>query len=586
MVRRPLPDAIELPGWCEQRGFGDKPVNDAAGRLTHVLKYVGKAWYQRDLDIPPSWAGKRVELFLERCHWETTVWVDGRQIGTQNSLSAPHRYDFGISAPGKHILTVCVDNTYKLDIGSWAHAITEDTQGNWNGIIGRLELRATDPVWIREVQVYPGKIQVKVGNQTDRPVEAILQSQKITIPIGGGEFEMPFVTEGKPWDEFAPELEKLTGEARGRLFADTQTVTYGLRDWTTRDQQFLLNGRPVLARGPVDECVYPLTGYPPMDKAAWLRVLGISKAHGFNFMRFHSWCPPEAAFAAADDLGFLLQVELPLWIMGGHSFGKEPRRDQFIRDELDRVLDTYGNHPSFAFMAMGNESSGDLKSLVKQGRARDSRRLYRCENGITEERGDFAERGLRGALGPRTDWDRSTVKGDWVAHRDTSKVDHLEVPSLAHEVGQWAMYPNLDEAKNTPARYARPTTSVSAGCSKKSPARPGQGFRGSQRPVQRPALQRGNRSRPADLALWWISDLGSPRLSRPRHGRRRLAGCLLGVKRADYPGRISPVLRSHSLLAADANTRLHNGGHLHSDSPSFPLRPEEPRCQTDMVPRG
>ncbi|MCX6877280.1 MAG: hypothetical protein NTW21_26250 [Verrucomicrobia bacterium] len=84
-----LPDPIELPGSCEQRGYGEKPGQPDLGRLTHVLTHVGPAWYRRDLVIPQEWTGKRVELFLERCHWETTVWVDGRKIGNH-----PQAFEF------------------------------------------------------------------------------------------------------------------------------------------------------------------------------------------------------------------------------------------------------------------------------------------------------------------------------------------------------------------------------------------------------------------------------------------------------------------------------------------------------------
>ena len=108
-------------------------------------------------------------------------------------------------------------------------------------------------------------------------------------------------------------------------------------------------------------------------------------------MRFHSWCPPEAAFAAADELGFFFQVEIPLWTMDAPHFGQHPERDRFIVDELDRILEAYGNHPSFALMAMGNESAGTLGELVQKGRSADPRRLYRCENGDTEQDGDFFE---------------------------------------------------------------------------------------------------------------------------------------------------------------------------------------------------
>ena len=445
-----LPDTIELPGSCEQRGFGEKPEKPEELRLTHMLKYIGPAWYQRELEIPAAWSGKRVELFLERCHWETTVWVDGKKIGMQNSLSVPHRHDLSPLAPGRHTLTICVDNTYKLRIGTWAHAITEDTQGNWNGIIGAIELRATDPVWICSAQVFSGKVKVSVGNQTGQALTGKIGGSEIQIPDGGGEFEIPFPrsAEAAKWDEFSTAMNTLNLKLVAGKFSDTRKITYGLSGLMAKDKQFVVNGRPTLLRGPVDECVYPLTGYPPMDKAGWLRVLGICKSYGFNFMRFHSWCPPEAAFAAADDLGFLFQVELPVWTMDAPQFGDDPPRDQFIRDELARILETYGNHPSFALMAMGNESGGAMDTLVKFGRAKDSRRLFRCENGQTAADGDYSETGERGIFGPLTDWNRWSRQSGWIAGGKAQQSNTgPSVPTLAHEVGQWAMYPNLDSIK-------------------------------------------------------------------------------------------------------------------------------------------
>jgi hypothetical protein len=441
-----LPDTIELPGSCEQRGFGVKPEKPEVRRLTHVLKYVGPAWYQREIVIPENWSGKRVELFLERCHWETTVWVDGVKMDMQNSLCAPHRHDLGRLSPGKHTLTICEDNTYKIHIGDWAHAITEDTQGNWNGIIGRIELTATDPVWVRDVQVFLAKLRVNVGNQTGEPVTAEIQSRKFDIPAGGAEVELPFAAKDKPWDEFTPQVRHLAVTLQAGAFQDTRVVAYALRDFATTNKQFILNGRPVLLRGTVDECVYPLTGYPPMDKAEWLRVLRICQSYGFNYMRFHSWCPPEAAFAAADELGFLFQIELPFWTIGAPQFGQDEARDQYLRDELDRILTTYGNHPSFGFMAMGNESGGSLDTLVRAGRARDPRHLYRCENGNDAAHGDYVENGQRGFVGPRTDWDRWQMTPGWIAGAQTaSHPNQPDVPMFAHEVGQWEMYPRLDE---------------------------------------------------------------------------------------------------------------------------------------------
>lgn len=445
--KKTLQTSIALPGSCEQRGFGIKTTEPAIGRLTRIIHYEGKAWYQREFTIPKHWNGKRIELMLERCHWESNVWIDGNFYGMQNSLSVPHLYDLGSLKPGKHTLTICIDNTYKIPIGTWVHALTEDTQGNWNGIIGKIEIRATDPVWIEQTQVYQNRLAIKIGNHTGSSIQATLQQKSYTIPNGDTTIILPFHAATKLWDEFSPHINQLQLFLKAGKYSDFKTVNYACRQLATSNKQFTVNGRPTIMRGAVDECVYPLTGYPPMKTKEWLRVLKICKSYGLNYLRFHSWCPPEAAFQAADKLGFFFQVELPLWTMDAPHFGDDPERDKFITDELEKILNTYGNHPSFAFMAMGNESAGALDRLVTKGRAQDPRHLYRCENGDTQEKGDYYETGQRGIAGPRTNWNRWSSSG-WIAgsdKKDSSSPTGAPVPTLSHEIGQWAMYPDFDE---------------------------------------------------------------------------------------------------------------------------------------------
>ena len=178
-----MPDTLELPGCLQAQGFGNPVTIDTPWtgsvrpleRAEDILKpymtadearipywlqpdrhYVGAAWYQRGVVVPASWAGKRVEVFLERCHWVTALWVDGSEIGTRDSLSTPHEYDLGDSlAPGRHTLTLRVDNRMQIDVGENAHSISDNTQSNWNGVVGRMELRAEEPVSITRMEVYP-----------------------------------------------------------------------------------------------------------------------------------------------------------------------------------------------------------------------------------------------------------------------------------------------------------------------------------------------------------------------------------------------------------------------------------------------
>jgi len=392
---RSLDQRIKLPGALQNQGFGDDITVDTkwtgdvgadAWRrgaqyekyrqpgnikvpffLQPEKHYVGAAWYQRDVDIPAAWQGKRVVLSLERAHWEARVWLDGREMGTNTSLSTPHCYDLGAGlAPGKHTLTLRVDNRVIVNVGAWAHSVTDHTQGNWNGMIGELELRATSPVWIEDVQVYPdvagktARVKVRIGNATGKAGQGTLtigrQSQPITWDAQGSaaELNVALGKEAKLWDEFHPALQKLSVQLKGNQADDARTVSFGLREIGTEGKQFVLNGHPAFFRGTLECCIFPLTGYPPTDVAAWKKVIGACKAHGLNLIRFHSWCPPEAAFVAADELGFYFQVECAVW--------SNPGEDKVLGDwlyaESERIVRAYGNHPSFLLLTHGNEPSG------------------------------------------------------------------------------------------------------------------------------------------------------------------------------------------------------------------------------------
>lgn len=475
---RELPDSIYLPGTTDEAHVGVRATEPAKGHLTREWSYVGPAWFQREVAIPESWTGKRVELFLERCHWQTEVWVDEAPQGMRNSLVAPHTYDLTTAlTPGKHRLTICVDNTYRINVGGWAHSVTDETQTNWNGIIGRIELRATDPLWIDSLAAYPSLtmhgISARVtlrsegmaaatGALVARIVEpgsgSVLAQWEQPVRLGAegeqtleGLMELP--SAAPQWDEWEGNVLRLeaTLEATGdgRSLRDTRAVDVGLREFGARGTQFTLNGRPFFVRGNLECCIFPLTGHPPMDAAEWDRVFGLAREYGLNNVRFHSWCPPEAAFDAADRAGMTMQVELPVWT----SVGTDPKVDDFMRAEGQRILEAYGSHPSFTMLCLGNELSGDfgvMDAMVEEFQAADPRHLYtfasdcnRLEPGpVSDYLEGYATKagpiringdGAHFASGPTTDYDYA------------SRLAPLTVPFIAHELGQWVTYPSYDE---------------------------------------------------------------------------------------------------------------------------------------------
>jgi hypothetical protein len=449
--------------------------------LTPAKHYTGAAWYQKEIEIPTNWKGKRLVLSLEYPHSETRVWIDDIEIGTQFTFVVAQNFELPANLKaGKHSITLLIDNRIKaINVGQDSHSLTDHTQGNWNGVVGKMELLAGSPVYFEDIQVYPDlknksakvKIQLKAtANQSStgkitlsassfntknilqiKPVTAVYQ---ITNGEGSLEINLPMGDKIATWDEFDPALYHLNAtliSKNGKK--DEKKVQFGMREFKAVGRSFEINGRPVFLRGTVNNCEFPLTGYPSMDVAAWLRIFKISKAHGLNHMRFHSWCPPEAAFIAADQVGFYLQPEGPSWANHGSSIGDGKPIDQFIYDETNRMAKNYGNYASFCMMAYGNEPRGKqveyLTKFNNYWKAKDSRRLYTGASvggswPVIPNNEFMVRAGARGL-----DWSRKPESISTYA----KQIEQFTVPFVAHEMGQYCAFPNFDEIKKYTGVY-------------------------------------------------------------------------------------------------------------------------------------
>lgn len=506
---RTLKDRIRLPGALQSQGFGNEVSVEtpwtgqivdrswftapeyAKYRQPGNVKvpfwlqperhYVGAAWYQRTVDVPAAWQGKPLVLTLERPHWETRVWLDDRELGVCNALSTPHVYTLGASlSPGPHRLTVRVDNRLVVDVGVNSHSVTDHTQSNWNGIVGQMTLEVREPVHLVDLQVFPrlrpASIRVlgRIANSGGKPGRGIAQLRVAAVggsgsletgrpaggtvtrevPVewgareGGFQAEIPLAGAATPWDEFQPALCELTAT----LTAEEQrSVRFGLREIGTQGTQFTINGRKVFFRGTLECCIFPKTGYPPTEVDEWKRILGAAKAHGLNQMRFHSWCPPEAAFTAADELGFYFQVECASWANTSTQLGKGLPIDRWLYEEADRILAAYGNHPSFVLLTYGNEPAGDdrryLGKWVEHYKKRDPRRLYSSASGWPQ----IPENQFHVAPDPRIQGWGAGLTSRINARAPETVTDYRDyigarkVPVISHEIGQWCVYPNFAE---------------------------------------------------------------------------------------------------------------------------------------------
>ncbi|MEL7589596.1 MAG: sugar-binding domain-containing protein [Prolixibacteraceae bacterium] len=465
-----LPEEITLPGSTDQAGKGYKTQHMTSLRLTRLFEYKGPAWYEKEIYIPGEWKDQEVRLFLERVHWESQVWVNGKFVGRRESLSAPHVYPVSaLVRPGqKNVIRIRVNNEMIHNI-EYSHAVSAETQTNWNGIIGRIELQAFEKVGVDDVQVYPqsglqqAEIKIQVRNSTGKAVSGKISFG--TDSVAGG--ELPFsgndslfclsalmpVTDLEPWDEFNPALHRLSVElsavAGGQQFSSSRTEMIGLRELATQGTRLAINGRPVFIRGTVNCAEFPITGYPPTDTGSWMRILKICRDYGLNAVRFHSWCPPEAAFIAADQLGIYLQIENSDWRF---TVGKDSATNRFLQQEADRILETYGNHPSFISLGEGNELVGPtvtsfLGDLVSRWKEKDPRHLYTGSAAYPL----VPENQFNVLYGARPQRWKEGLKGLFnvaplnTTYDYTDYVQKHPVPMISHEVGQWCVYPDFNE---------------------------------------------------------------------------------------------------------------------------------------------
>jgi hypothetical protein len=480
-----LPDSIKLPGTMDLNKKGLMNADTTTMHLNRVYSYEGVAWYRKEIPVPENWGNKHVQLIMERTK-PSKVWIDEKYIGESSLLESAQVFDLStFLTPGKHTITLRINNDRKLTPYGNVHIYSDDTQTNWNGIIGDFRLEASDKTYIKNVQIFsdvenkkirvrislvnPGhlnnlRIDLKVAKEL---VDKTTKLKPAEFPVSGDSIvELEYVLGNKMdlWDEYRQPIYSLNVIlSKENQVLDNMASQFGMRKFATKGTHFTINGRTTFLRGKHDACVFPLTGHSPMDTAGWMRTFRIAKSYGINHYRFHSWCPPEAAFEAADRMGIYLQPELPFW--GGL---KDDSILTMLQNEGLAMLKRYGNHPSFVMLSAGNEIWGDQKpveNLIASLKKSDSRPLY--------TQGSNNNIGYTGPV-PGADYHtaaRTPYSGDTIlTHTRLTQafcdsrdggilnttlpsaslnydyaVSLVPVPLISHEVGQYQIYPDFKE---------------------------------------------------------------------------------------------------------------------------------------------
>jgi hypothetical protein len=477
-----LADRIKVPGILNAQGYGDAigvqtpwvlSLYDKSWHQREDYKaytapgqvkvpflsqpprhYLGAAWYQRDVEVPRAWQGKRVVLYLERPRWGSTAWVDEREVGSNRSLVAEHEYELGMLAPGKHRVSVRVDSRMLMKYRPDSHSVSDSLGMSWNGIVGKVQLRATTPVYIDDAQVYPNVddrsalVRLRIGNASGKGGSGTVTANGQRIAVswneqgGSAEFRVQYPKNAATWDEWHPVLQKLQLKLAGAGANDARQLSFGFVQIAAKGTDILVNGRPTFMRGTHHGGDFPLTGYPPTDVAYWKKIFRINKAWGINHIRFHSFNPPEAAFQAADEVGIYLQPEPGMW----NEVSPGTPMEAMLYEETERMIHAYGNHPSFLMLSPSNEPKGKWKEAfdkwIAHYREADPRRIYSNGTGHTEPSVPGIDEGTDFLAVQRIGPKPLRNKPGWFGRDYAASLDGIKVPVLSHEIGQWVSYPD------------------------------------------------------------------------------------------------------------------------------------------------
>lgn len=260
---------------------------------------------------------------------------------------------------------------------------------------------------------------------------------------------------GATWNGIAGRMELLTpSEIRMREEEKREYASVNKRQMEVKQGMFFVDGKPEYFRGTHFGGDYPLTGYPSTDSIWWEKLMKTLKEWGLNFIRCHSYCPPKAAFYAADKMGVYLQVECGMW----NVFEEGIPMISVLSEETKRILKQFGHHPSFVLFAPSNEPGGDwqkpLMKWVEEARKIDEelgykgRRVYTAQSGwpydtepknVTGVDYLFFHRSGYGSL------PNGTVRNEqgWRGKDYYPSIEGVKLPVMSHEMGQWCSYPDF-----------------------------------------------------------------------------------------------------------------------------------------------
>lgn len=474
---------FRLPGSANDSKIGKKQeryteyTKEAVRAARQKYEYIGELFIEKEIELEADYTNSYAELFMERVNVCSALWIDGKKIGRDKiELSAPHRYDISQHlTKGRHLFRIKLDNRNLLNIHEMASGYSIDTQDYWLGIIGKFELRILPKLHISYAQIFTDAntlsiklcinshctgfkeiCDFKIRMNVITPDDIRLHTEEYNCSVRNRREMITLIyrIEGdiQEWDEFHPDLYTLHAELIYNNSTEAYDESFGIRKIETQGKHIFINDRRIFLRGTTDAATFPLTGYPPVDVDYWLKHFGTVKQYGLNHIRCHAWCPPDAAFTAADRLGIYLAVEMPLWLnydVCPLDTGYDDIHKYYFTNEAFEISKNYGNHPSFIMFSNGNELLGDhemLEYITTQIKAVDNRRLYTLTSNFPHfikpcEDYYCAVEAAGKRLRLQVFYDE-TAESTFLTYDEA--INNTDIPVVSFEVGQYCMYPDTD----------------------------------------------------------------------------------------------------------------------------------------------
>lgn len=373
-------DTIRVPGHWAVQGFG---AETKEAKHSHHAP----AWYAREVTVPADWAGRRIFFRCGGVYRYLKLWVNGQVYD-----APPHSYTEALAwditplvnpgqtnrlvlrvdpvqQPGDPLMGAGWDMAEFLPIpffggGIWGHVSLEARSERWmDGLAVRPKF---DPRGVRVIvelnrRLDPeGAATAVISDGDGRELARQTWSQKTfgVLPVLHGWIPLP---EAALWSPETPNLLTCRVELRGAngQVLDQREERFGLREIKIDGHKILLNGRRIMLHGYGEGANYPDPILPPVDKAFYRERLAAARALGFNAVRHHSHALPEEYLEACDELGFLVQYELPI---AYETYFRKAAENPVALDTYRRtwraMVRRYRNHPSVFAWCMGNELYG------------------------------------------------------------------------------------------------------------------------------------------------------------------------------------------------------------------------------------